>query len=313
MTEPSIEGEEAVMDDVGTELLCSPDMLGPGDDGGAEARIRAQIEVLGLRGNVADLDERGYTVLTPAQVAPAGFAEKLRDLILTESERQTGVRPDMSGGESHRDFLTFLGRTQFMPDILFRDPAFEQAMMNPAVLALVTYLLGESCVMLAMNAVIKGPGPESVPFHIDTPEPAPLPPYATAVNATWLLTDYSAENGATLFAPGSHKLRRTPNRAESVDLSSAVPLEAAAGSVVIWHGHTWHAAAPRTAPGLRISLLTYFARYYMRTQRSDQVGHYSDRITQEMLDRNPDRFALLSGKRAISLADEHYCRGSQFA
>jgi hypothetical protein len=79
----------------------------------------------------------------------------------------------------------------------------------------------------------------------------------------------------------------------------------------LWHGNTWHGALPRTAPGLRISLITYFAHFYLK--KSFTRAAYSDRITQEMLDRNPERFATLTGLRPLSILAEFYCRNSQFA
>ena len=56
--------------------------------------------------------------------------------------------------------------------------------MTPSVLALVTYLLGESCALTSMNGVIKGPGRVPLRLHADTAQPNPLPPYAQICNAT---------------------------------------------------------------------------------------------------------------------------------
>jgi hypothetical protein len=294
-------------------MVCDPVILGPVDDRGAAARVLGRIAELDLQKNAWEIDTFGYTVLTPGQVAPAGFCERLRDLVLDAAAAGSGQRPALDEGSAPGEHLTFLGRTQFLPDILFSDVAFEQAMMNARVLALVTYMLGESCLMTAMNAVVKGPGPECLPLHVDTPEPSPLPPYATVANVTWLLSDYGKAQGGTFFVPGSNRWCRAPMYGESIDLSPAVTVEAPAGSVLIWHGNSWHGAWPRTAPGVRVSLLTYFARYYMRDQRDDAVGHYSARVTDEMLARNPERFAVLTGRKRGDVCDEQHRRTSLFA
>ena len=301
------------MNEMTRPMVCNPVILGPVDDRGAAARVLGRIAELGLQKNAWEIDTFGYTVLTPDQVAPAGFTDGLRDHILDEAAKVSGERPSLDSGTQDSPFLTFLGRTQFLPEILFTDRAFEQAMMNDNILALVTYMLGESCLMTAMNAVVKGPGPEYLPLHVDTPEPSPLPPYATTANVTWLLTDYDKANGGTFFLPGSNRWCRAPMYPESIDLEPVVTPEVPAGSVLIWHGNVWHGAWPRTTPGVRVSLLTYFARYYIRDQRDDAVGHYSERVTDEMLARNPERFAVLAGKKRGDVCDEQHRRTSMFA
>jgi hypothetical protein len=301
------------MNEMSPPMVCDPVILGSADDRGAQARVLGRIAELNLEKNAWEIDTFGYTVLTPQQVAPASFCEKLRDHILDEAARASGTRPALNSGTEPGEYLTFLGRTQFLPDMLFADRAFEQAVMNEKILALVTYMLGESCLMTAMNGVVKGPGPEYMPYHVDTPEPSPLPPYSTVANVTWLLSDFDKPNGGTFFLPGSNRWCRAPMHAESVDLSAAVTPQAPAGSVLIWNGNVWHGAWPRTAPGVRVSMITYFARYYMRDQRDDALGHYSERVTAEMLARNPERFAVLTGKKRGDVSDEQHRRTSLFA
>ena len=287
-----------------------PGTITPDDDGGAEERVLAEIAALGLERNAWELDTKGFTILAPSQAAPPEFFKQLRDRILCEASLATGVEVGLIGEAASQFEVSALGRCQYLPEIFFADPMFEQALMNRHVLALVSYLLGESCILTGMNAVIKGPGPESFPLHTDTPQPAPLPAFAQVANATWLLSEYTIENGPTVLVPGSHKACRSPTRAESVDFSRAVPVVAPAGSIVIWHGNCWHGAAARTAPGVRISLITYFARYYMRPP---SAGAYGERVTDEMLDRNPPRFARLMHHKPLSVAGEWVCRISHFA
>ena len=293
------------------EVLRDSAALRGVDDGGANARIMAEITRLGLERNVRDLDDVGYTVLMPEQVGRGGFADKVLATILDIAERETGSRPSVEGGDSFGDQIAPLGRGTHFPEILFADPIFEQVVMTEAPLALITYLLGESCELAAMNAVIKAAGDEYLALHVDTPQPSPLPPYSQVANATWILTDYDAENGATVMLPGSHKLCRHPVGDDVTDFSDAVTIEAPAGSVLIWHGNVWHGALPRKAPGVRVSLITYFTRHYLR--RVVAGFPLSQPITEEMLARNSERFAILTNRDTLE-ADEHwYTRRSQFA
>ncbi len=68
--------------------------------------------------------------------------------------------------------------------------------------------------------------------------------------------DYTKENGAFCIVPGSHKLCRHPKPGEGVE--DAIPVEAPAGSAIVFHGNVWHGAFPRLTPGIRLSVNTYY-------------------------------------------------------
>jgi ectoine hydroxylase-related dioxygenase (phytanoyl-CoA dioxygenase family) len=118
--------------------------------------------------------------------------------------------------------------------------------------------------------------------------PAPLPLYAQTINATWTLTDYTKADGCLAFLPGSHQYCRQPVGDEGMDM--AVPVEAPRGSLILWHGNTWHGSFPKTTPGLRVGLASIFNRKYLLTPEPVR-----EHVTQEMLDRNPPRFRTLMG------------------
>jgi ectoine hydroxylase-related dioxygenase (phytanoyl-CoA dioxygenase family) len=183
-----------------------------------------------------------------------------------------------------------------MQCLLYEDTVFEEALMNPVLLALVTHLCGFRAVLSSMGCFLKGPNKTPFGLHTDIDLPSPLPPYAMVCNATWMLTDMTRENGSTAFVPGSHKWCRRPvgpsagghDVLNPTENPQAVPLECDAGSLVVWHGNTWHGAYNRTAPGLRVQVPVYMARHNFRTQEN-----MVERITEEMLDRNDPRFAFL--------------------
>lgn len=261
----------------------------------AERRTMDEINLLGLQRYAEELDEHGFTVLPPEEVASVEFSEALRDCILEVSQGRSGKSPDLKTGASHSNHESPFGAVEWMPTLLVENPIFEQALMNRKVIALITYLLGESCILNHLSSMVKGPGGEYLPLHTDQNQTGcvePFPPYASVANATWALTDYSEENGALCVVPGSHRWCRPPNAAEATDLSSFKPVEAPAGSVIIWHGNTWHGAVPRRAPGLRVSLVEYFQRWY-----HPPIEELAPHITEEILQRNSDRFAVLTGVR----------------
>ena len=266
-------------------------------------RAWAEIRELGLESYVADLDAHGYTIIPPAIATPNGLAERMLEAALDVSERRNGVRGDLENGSTHAGFK---GRfASFAPEdgdspigdlmqsLLFEDRVFEEALMNRVLLAMATYLCGYSVVLSSMGCFMKGPNRSTFSLHSDTPLPAPLPPQALVCNMTYALTDFNRENGSTAFVPGSHKWCRNPIGREAIvgegGNEQAVAVECSAGSLLVWHGNTWHGAFNRTAPGLRVSVPVYMSRPFIRTQEG-LIG----KIPQEMLDRHPSRFAILT-------------------
>ncbi|MGV3480984.1 MAG: phytanoyl-CoA dioxygenase family protein [Sphingobium sp.] len=262
--------------------------LAAGEAPGRFSDPLAEPRRLGLERHAAELDSYGFTIVEPDRAAPPGFADALLRTVLAIAGRRAGRTLDPANAESHAGGSAW-GQHLFY--LLLEDPIFEQAMMNETVLALITYLLGESCVLSSMNSILKGPGTDHLILHSDSAMvPAPYPAYAQVANATWLLTDYDRDRGALCFWPGSHKFCRPPTMRETADIDRFVPVTAPAGSLVVWHGNTWHGAFPRQVPGLRVNLILYFCRIYMQTQE-----WYRERVSEAALARNPARFRHLVG------------------
>ncbi|MEO5723375.1 MAG: phytanoyl-CoA dioxygenase family protein [Ilumatobacteraceae bacterium] len=247
----------------------------------------AELKRLGLLGNIAELESNGLTVIPPAKVADEAFITRLRKAVIDVAARRTGEVIDVAGA-TDEVFAGGFGRQMFF--LLFEDHVFQEAVMNPAALAMATYLLGESCVLSNCLAGFKGPGGDDLPMHSDNVMiPAPFPPYAQVCNVTWALTDYGPGSGELQYVPGSHRFGRHPAPGEAHD--ELVTVQAAAGSIIFWHGNTWHAALARTDPGLRINLIVAMMRPYLRPQEV-----YKETVTAEILANNPPRFATLVGQ-----------------
>jgi hypothetical protein len=226
--------------------------------------IYREIRALGLESHLAELEAFGFTVIEGAlsqqQVKGA------RDAILAISEERFGRRLDLETESDYADL-------QFIPFLLFKDPVFREVLMTPRPLALVTYLLGNHCILSSLGSHLKGPGGNGLLLHSDTGNGAPDPftPYSQVANCNFALTDYSEEKGSLAMVPGSHRHARQPTRWE-VGLDGdrryghVIPIEVPAGSAIVWHGNTWHGSFPRKVPGLRVNLSCYFCREYIQPQ-----------------------------------------------
>ncbi len=261
------------------------------------AAIWEEVRALGLTSHVADLDAHGFTVIPPELATPNGLADRLREAVLDVAEARNGVRPDMATGDTHAGYRKRFAKEggdspfgELLQSLILEGPVFEEALMNPALLAITTYLCGYGVVLSSMGCFLKGPNETPVDLHCDTLLPSPYPHEALICNATYVLTDFDRENGATAFVPGSHKWCRAPRGEEGLVLQNpqAVAVEAPAGSLLVWHGNTWHGAFPRAATGLRMSMPVLMARPFMRTEED-----LADQVPEETLQRNPPRFAVL--------------------
>lgn len=241
--------------------------------------LMEELEKYDLFRHVAELEAYGMTVVPPEKMHSApGFIERLRSAILRTCEKRNGVTiGDHTTADPPQDLLS-----KNTWNLLEEDEAFVEAATNPVQMALVRWLCGQSVILGGHTWIIKGKDGRNLNLHSDAHG---IPPGAGQIahmcNASWVCTDYdSAEDGPTVFVPGSHKYGRAtlPHEQDVVNTTfKTFPLIAKAGSLALWHGATWHGSVPRTKPGLRVTLVQTFMRSYMRPQ------HMHDRDTSPQL------------------------------
>jgi hypothetical protein len=248
-----------------------------------------EIRDLGLESNLAELEAFGFTVIEDA--LPPALTKELKAAILRIASESVGRELDEDGETEYRGM-------EFQPYLLFRDPVFKRSVLNPGPLALVTYLLGQHCVLSSLGCHLKGPGGSGLPLHSDTANgmPSPFPGPSQVANCNYALTDYTEANGSLAIVPGSHRAGRQPTKWErSLEGEHRNPdviaVEVPAGAAIIWHGATWHGSFPRQHPGLRINLSNYFCRPYLMPQEE-----YPSRIPDGFLDGEDERLARLLGR-----------------
>jgi len=254
------------------------------------AVVWKEIQRLGLEPHVAELEAVGYTIIPPDRLAPPEFVTRIRDALVATAERRSGSKLDLDAGAQPDaqpavpwDPFTFM---------LFEDPVFSEAVLNPVPLALADYAVGRSCMLSTCIGLVKGPGAAPMGLHTDNKAlgiPSPYPAYPLLLNCTWLLTDYTKSGGALCLVPGSQSYGRGPGAGEGAE--EVVAVEAPAGSMVVWSGSIWHGSFPRTIPGIRLTLVTIYTRPFVIPQE-----RYREEVTPELLQQNLPRFAELMGK-----------------
>jgi len=266
-----------------------------GSTSDATSRVMESIRRHGLEESVLDLETQGYAVLrgalTPQQVVNAKSA------ILRRAERNAGAHIDMQNESGDN----WYGQ-KYLAYLLYDDPVFEEILLNPAPLALITWLLGESCLLSSIGCHFKGPGGDPLPLHSDNGNgmPAPFSHISMVANVNYALTPYSKEAGALAMVPGSHRWCRPPSARESRlgqedHNPAAVPMDLEPGDCVVWHGNTWHGSFARQTPGIRMNLAVYFNRQHIQTQEQ-----HKGVVPAEVLERhrnNPRLKVLLGDKQ----------------
>jgi fumagillin biosynthesis dioxygenase len=155
-------------------------------------------------------------------------------------------------------------RVNNLPDM---DPIFVELLRHPRVLPIVHALTGKDSLVSNFSANVALPGSASMNIHADQALVAPSPwNDVWLFNAIWCLDEVRAENGGTLYIPGSHRFRErsdVPPR----DAQELRPFEASAGSVIIMDGRLWHTSGVNvTRDEERALLFALYSRNFLRQQ-----------------------------------------------
>ena len=245
--------------------------------------------------HVACIDVDGYTIVEHA-IEP----ELVRTLLdaIRRLERELHVEPKGTAAEGRA--------TRRMYNLLAKDAAFQAMPLHESVLPIVERVLDRGCLLSGMTAIDIGPGEHAQPMHGDDivmSRHLQRPHAPMMVTTMWALDDFSAENGGTLFVPGSHLSARTPDEPgalaelESRGSGSTVreirAFEMRAGSVMIFHGSLWHGGgANTTTDEWRCGVNVQYCPGFVRQQQNPYVG-----ISPQLAATFPDRLLKLLGYR----------------
>jgi len=212
----------------------------------------------------------------PAQTADAirtrGFALVPNAIPASEvSELSAAIDRVIAGLQVPFGANEFLGfRTRRVFSLLARDAIFERLPVNAALLPIVERALDRECLLSSLTAIEMHPGETAQPLHADDgtlPLPRPHPPYTcTAIVA---LTDFTAENGATHYVPGSHERERRPRPGEQAETQRALML---AGSAFVYHGSLWHGGGANRSASRRLAIVVNYCAGFLRQEESQLLA-----------------------------------------
>jgi len=235
---------------------------------------------------VAALQEQG-AVIVEGVLAPdllARFNAEIDPMLARVSPERPYLNPAI-------DFF-YGNRVRQITGVAARSRIFaEEILCHPFYAGICDAVLGPSCARYQLNVaqvMDRGPGAEQQFLHRDEDVWVHLPrPHAEVQVASVIaLVDFSAELGATVVAPGSHRWERE-RQPEPEELACA---EMPAGSAVVYLGSTIHAGGRNaTADRWRRGMHMSFVVGWLRTEDNNYLSTPPDvartlpRRSQELL------------------------------
>lgn len=222
---------------------------------------------------------KGY-VLIP-EVLSATQAEEARSLVLklVEDERQQGK-------------LLIDGKRERLFSLVYKGEIFEFMVQHPKVIDVIEQILGEDMTLGGFSAHVLKPGATNMGVHVDYPYWTMKPPFPASpvmeVQVIWMVEDFTEDNGAPIFVPGSQKFCSPPDLEHFS--KAAQKIIGKAGSVVISHGLCWHDTSVNSAEKPRVSILGNYAPKFVRPLEDP-----SHDMRQEVVDRASPKLKQLLG------------------
>ena len=174
-------------------------------------------------------------------------------------------------------------------NLLDKGEVFERMVQHPVVMRIVGAFLGEAFIMgsVAANRLLPG-GPGQEP-HVDYPywdlykrETFPIginSSFPLNAQATVLLDDFTAENGATAYWPGSQQTLTYPDD-DTAFHANAARQTGRAGDCIVFNGMVWHCAMPNDSDADRTALLIEYLAKFVTPLEDQKRG-----VRQEVVDR----------------------------
>jgi ectoine hydroxylase-related dioxygenase (phytanoyl-CoA dioxygenase family) len=226
-----------------------------------------------------DLDAHGYC-LVEAALAPDHIATVRAALARAAAEDvESGVATFDSGGSNQRVW-----------QLLNRGPVFRDLAVHPIALDLIGGLLGghvpqhiggatdelPNFLLSNLAANIAGPGGKPQFLHADQVfAPLPWPPFPLTASVMWMIDDFTSANGATRIVPGSHTEARN---ADPDAVAHTVPVEAPAGTAMVFDGRVWHGTGANETEARRNGILAYYSVPWLRQQENFTVSCSPDLV-----------------------------------
>ena len=190
----------------------------------------------------------------------------LPDLLsLKEASQARNLIGKFSQQDKHEGKLVIQGAKERLYGLIYKDDIFAKLVQDKLILAIIEAILGEDLILGGFSAHILHPGAERMGVHVDYPYWAMSSPFPKhpilEIQVICMLDDFTADNGAPLFAANTQNLAIAPDITKFEQ--TAQKITGTAGSAIISHGLCWHDTSVNNSDRPRISLLGNYTPQYV--------------------------------------------------
>ena len=164
------------------------------------------------------------------------------------------------------------GRTRRVTGLVSRSETVRDVVAHDLSWQLAKRHLGANCERFQLHvtaAVSIGPGARAQMLHReeDLFPFFPLPRPNLILASMWAISDFTADNGATLLVPGSHRWDAKREAAPEEVAVAAMP----AGSVLYWLGGTLHGGGANTSNRWRYGVILTYSLGWLRQEENQYL------------------------------------------
>jgi len=162
------------------------------------------------------------------------------------------------------------------------DNFFLDFLDNEVMYKMYSHFLGQSCILYTYCSTTVYPDRITRNHEIHNDAPKSIPNYISGLQMTMALDDFTHENGASLYLPGSHRMSEKP--CDETFYKYAVKVARESGDVLFFNPSVWHKAGENKTDKIRYGFSTYAVRSFMK-QRFDFPRIIAEETAQGLSER----------------------------
>ncbi len=200
-------------------------------------------------------------------LVPKIFDAKFVETCKEELTKAIELEVKYHGSREYKDYGMVLACPQY-------GKSFTDVFDNENFCQGLNLILDETCIVYAYTSSSLPPKATNYSHRIHVDSPRLIPGYITNIGAIIALNDFTKDNGATWFLPGSQERLEAPS--ESEFKAKAVQIFAKAGDVIYFNSRLWHSGGMNSTSDWRHSVTLNVCRPWMK-QRLDLPKLLGDR------------------------------------
>jgi hypothetical protein len=241
-----------------------------------------------------------FTTEQRQQLAEDGYAvfpDFMPAAMLAEMQKRVAELYESEGDRAGSEFKNEPGAKR-LANCIDKGEIFERAVAMPDILEAVGAVLGPDFKLSSLNVRMALPhNGTSQPLHCDM---AGIPDERGywVCNCIWMLDEFTLENGPTRAVPGTHLLKRLPDRPTEAHRDE-IKITGRAGTVVVMNAHLWHGGEANLTAKPRTALHSFYCRsdkpqqqYQKRLLSAEVQSRLSPQMRRLLALDDPDNDAI---------------------